>query len=71
MKLIAKRAFSYGGSRREAGDVFDAPPRHARVLMYIKHAEEVTSTPVAEDVEGDVSEKKPRKYKRRDLTAEK
>ena len=80
MKLIAKRATQYAGRRIAAGEAFEATSRHARVLMRIRHAamapeavKDVVEPADRDDVETaeDETNDKPRKYKRRDMTAEK
>lgn len=38
-ELKAKREMNYGGRRLKAGDVFTAPPSHARVLCLVGSAE--------------------------------
>lgn len=67
MRLIAKKAFPYGGRRLAAGDSFDASSRHARVLLAIGYA----TAPDSEPAEPEPSPARPaRQYRRRDMQAE-
>ena len=72
MRLIAKKAFPYGGRRLAAGDPFDAGARHARVLMAIGHARAPAAEPEPEPEPEPVPAPAPRarQYRRRDLQAE-
>ena len=85
MRLIAKKAFPYGGRRLAAGDSFDASSRHARVLLAIGYATAPDSEPAEPEPDSEPAEPEPdsepaepepsparpaRQYRRRDMQAE-
>lgn len=41
MRLIAKKAFSYGGKQLNVGDAFDASSRDGKILKAVRRAEEI------------------------------
>ncbi|HOW49373.1 MAG TPA: hypothetical protein PLB26_17165 [Rubrivivax sp.] len=68
--LIAERAFFYAGRTRRKGEVFEAAPAHARLLVRTRQAK--AQEPTAEPVPADepVAARSRRQYRRRDLRAE-
>jgi hypothetical protein len=79
MKLTAtKRLGRYGGKVLKAGDVFDAKPADARILLainratpYVEPPKPRLAIPVYKDMQAEASEldKPKRSYLRRDMTA--
>lgn len=69
MRLIAIKAFLYGGRRLAAGDPFEASARHARVLLAIGHASAPDAEPVIVEPEPEPAPT-TRRYRRRDMQAE-
>ena len=70
MNIELKKPIRIAGKMMSVGDQAEVPRKTGRVLVAIGRAVEVTK---AEDEapEDPVAEEKPRKYKRRDMTAEK
>ena len=68
-KLIAQKSFFYGGRTRRKGEVFEATPAHAALLLKTRQvkAHEETEAPAAAEP---VAARTRRQYRRRDLRAE-
>ena len=72
MKVEFKKPFRSAGKSHQVGDQAEVTRRTGRVLVAIKHAVEVKNVEGEEDEpEESGVNGKPRKYKRRDMTAEK
>ncbi|MBP9033925.1 MAG: hypothetical protein KBG29_08515 [Pseudomonadales bacterium] len=77
MRVIAKKAFSYGGRALTVGEEFNASARDARVLCALGRADTAPPLPRAESEieppeQAPPDEPKParRQYRRRDMVAE-
>ena len=68
-KLIAEKAVFYAGRTRLKGEVFQATPSHAALLLKTRQVR-VHDEPAAAAVEQPAATRPRRQYRRRDMRAE-